>query len=60
MLQPDTNAWIFEAALISLHPKWAATRDEEHAVSIVMQAPVNPKTKEMRPDATLKARPVAL
>jgi hypothetical protein len=59
-LQPDTKAWTLVAALMSLQAKCPATRDEEHAVSMVIEGPVNPKTKEARPEATLKARPVAL
>ena len=38
--------------LKSVQAMWVATRDAEHAVSMLAVGPLKPKAKEMRPEAT--------
>lgn len=48
------------AELVSIHTLWARwveTRDEEQAVSVLMQGPVRPKVYDRRPTMKLSPEP---
>ena len=45
---------------MALAATWDPTREDEQAVSTLIDCPLKPKTYEIRPLATLRAPPVAL
>ena len=59
-MTPHTSDAEHSSWLQLFAPRCIATRDEEHAVSILMEGPLRSKQNETRPDATLNAEAFAL